>query len=479
MADAKPSMTKVLVANRGEIACRVFRSASDLGMKTVAVYSDADAQSRHVAMADEKVHIGGPAPAESYLRTDAILKAALDTKAQAIHPGYGFLSENAEFAREVRAAGLIWVGPDPETIEMMGDKYAAREAAVEAGVPVLPGSDRIESTDEAAIAEAVAKIGFPLLVKAAGGGGGIGMKRVDDAESLSTAIASTQSVATRLFGGGGVFLERFVENARHIEVQVFGFGDGRVVHLFERECSIQRRFQKIVEESPSPAIDAQMRERLTQAACALAASQKYAGAGTVEFIYDDDNDVFYFLEMNTRIQVEHPVTEMITQVDLVAWQLLLAAGKVRNVSQADIAAKGHAIEFRLCAENPAKKFFPSPGKISKLKWPEPDTDVRIDTGVRQGDSITPYYDPMIAKVIVFGQTREAAIAKASTVLAAICIEGPHTNLSLMHNILECSDFRSGRTLTTFIQNNLDQLLEQAGKTAGPDAASSTKCMGNN
>jgi len=477
MPNSRPPLTKVLVANRGEIACRVFRSAAELGIETVAVYSDADIDSLHVAMADEAVHIGASAPAESYLKTEAILKAALDTNVQAIHPGYGFLSENADFAREVQNAGLLWVGPSPETIEVMGDKYAAREAAVRAGVPVLPGSGRIAADDDDAIADAVERIGFPLLVKAAGGGGGIGMKRVDDAAGLSSAIASTQSVATRLFGGGGVFLERFVENARHIEVQIFGFGDGRVVHLFERECSIQRRFQKIVEESPSTAIDAPMRERLTRCACALAASQNYAGVGTVEFIYDDDNDVFYFLEMNTRIQVEHPVTEMITGVDLVGWQLLLAAGQAPDVDQADIAATGHAIEFRLCAENPAKKFFPSPGKLSTLVWPQTDPQVRIDTGVREGDAITPFYDPMIAKLIVHGETRDAAIAKAAIVLADVRAEGPHTNLALMRNIIGCPDFRSGRTLTSFLDRNQDLLLEQDNQPDKPNVAMATDSMG--
>src|SRR5579871_4233425 len=308
-------MKTLLIANRGEIACRIIRTAKSLGLRTVAVFSDADVDALHVRSADVAIHIGESPAARSYLQGERIVSAALEAGADAVHPGYGFLSENADFAQAVEAAGLTWVGPDPVSIAVMSDKHAARVAAIAAGLPVLPGSGRLAGHDAEGIDAAGKQVGFPLLVKATGGGGGIGMQRVDSQETLHAIVASTQGVARRLFGDGAVFLERFVENARHIEVQVFGFGEGRAIHLFERECSIQRRFQKVIEESPSPALDVATRRVLTEAACNLARSQRYRGAGTVEFIYDDDTRAFYFLEMNTRIQVEHPVTEMITGID--------------------------------------------------------------------------------------------------------------------------------------------------------------------
>ncbi len=444
-------MDKLLVANRGEIACRVMRSAKALGWQTVAVYSDADQTSLHVASADEAQRLGPAKAAESYLNVDAILAAARASGATAVHPGYGFLAENAEFARRVIAAGLKFVGPTPEQITAMGDKARARELATAAGVPIVPGSDRFALGELHGIEAAAAKVGYPLLVKAAAGGGGIGMRLVNESTELVKVATATQTMAERSFGDGSVFLERYIPKARHIEIQVFGFGDGRALHLFERDCSIQRRFQKVVEESPAPGLPDAVRARMAAAAVALAAAQRYAGVGTVEFIVDCVSFEFFFLEMNTRIQVEHPVTEMITGQDLVGLQLRLASGEsLTELTQSALAPRGHAIECRLYAENPDKNFLPSPGKLEGFALPPTSTHVRIDTGVRAGDTITPYYDPMLAKLICWGESREAARLEMARALAATRIEGISSNIDFLRRVIAHAAFGVGDVFTGFI-----------------------------
>jgi 3-methylcrotonyl-CoA carboxylase alpha subunit len=450
---------RLLVANRGEIACRVLASARALGLQTVAVHSDIDATALHVTLADSAVAIGGNKPADSYLRVEAILDAARRSGADAVHPGYGFLAENAAFAQAVRDAGLVWVGPDPKTIEDMGDKERARLLARAAGVPILPGSPRFAQGDLAGLEDAAAEVGYPLLVKASAGGGGIGMRLVEAPAALRATVEATQGMAARAFGDGTIFLERFVRHARHVEVQVFGFGDGHAVHCFERECSVQRRFQKIVEESPSPGLSEASRAAMLAAALALVKQERYRSAGTIEFVLDDDSGAFYFLEMNTRIQVEHPVTEMRTGLDLVALQLRLAGGAPLSATmpQDSVAAAGHAIECRLCAENPAKNFLPSPGRITRLVWPSGE-GVRVDTGVREGDAVTPWYDPMVAKLIVRAPDRPAAIARMLAALEATVVEGITTNLAFLRRVVDHPAFRAGQTLTGFIETHKADLI---------------------
>ena len=455
-------MRKILVANRGEIACRVLRSCRSLGIGTVAVHSEADAGSLHVSMADEVVAIGASPPAQSYLDAQRILEAARSTGADGIHPGYGFLSENADFAAAVQQAGITWIGPDPKTIEDMGDKERARLLAKAAGVPILPGSARFAHGESGGMHEAAAEVGFPLLVKAAAGGGGIGMRRIDRAEDLAAAVMATQSMAQRSFGDGTVYFERLVAEARHVEVQVFGFGDGRAVHLYERDCSIQRRFQKVIEESPAPGISDATRKAMFEAAIALCRQERYRGAGTIEFIFDADTERFYFLEMNTRIQVEHPVTEMNTGLDLVAMQILLAAGQALPVErQDDVRCAGHAIECRIYSERPAKGFLPSPGTLAGLVFPEASGHLRIDTGVRQGDRITPFYDPMIAKIIARGSDRAAAIALMKHALEATRIEGLETNVVFLRNVVRHPAFERGQVRTNFVERYRADLLAPA------------------
>ena len=454
-------MKRLLVANRGEIACRILRSCKSLGLETVAVHSEADAGSMHVALADQAVAIGAPPPAQSYLLGERIVDAARACGADAVHPGYGFLSENEDFARAVQAAGLTWVGPDPKSIEDMGDKERARTIARAAGVPVLPGSPRFAPGSTAGIDAAAKEVGFPLLVKASAGGGGIGMRRVDKPEDLAAAIESTQTMAARAFGDGTVYLERYIAEARHVEVQVFGFGDGRAIHLGERDCSTQRRFQKIIEESPAPGLGAGTREAMCAAAVALCAQERYRGAGTIEYVLDCETQKFYFLEMNTRIQVEHPVTEMVTGLDLVAMQIRLAGGADLALrGQSDVKASGHSIECRLYAERPAKGFLPSPGLLTRFDVPAPGPQVRIDTGVRSGDRITHFYDPMIAKVIVHDADRAAAIARMEQTLAATVVEGLDTNLPFLLKVLAHPAFRAGDVRTGFIDRYKADLLKQ-------------------
>lgn len=443
-------VNKLLIANRGEIACRIIRSCRALGIKTVAVYSEADREALHVEMADESVGIGPAAARESYLKAEVILDAARRTGADAIHPGYGFLSESADFARAVMAAGLVWVGPAPSSIEDMGDKERARDIAKAAGVPILPGSRRFTVGDMAGLAEAAEEVSFPLLVKAAAGGGGIGMRRVDDPAQLQNVVEATQSMAGKSFGDSSVYLERYVANARHIEVQVFGFGNGQGVHLHDRDCSVQRRFQKIIEEAPAPNVPDAVRAELLRAAIALVRNQRYSGAGTVEFIYDTDREQAYFLEMNTRIQVEHPCTELVTGVDLVAWQIQQAAGTLKPVPQERIVVRGHAVECRLYAERPEKNFLPSPGLISGLQWPKQDDTLRVDTGVRAGDRITPFYDPMVAKLIAHGTDRAQAIARLGQAMDELVVEGLSTNAHFLREVLEDSRLGTGGVTTGFV-----------------------------
>jgi acetyl/propionyl-CoA carboxylase alpha subunit len=451
-------LRKVLVANRGEIACRIIRSCKKLGLGTVAVYSDADKDSLHVGHADEAQHIGPPAAKESYLAIDRLITAAKAAGADAVHPGYGFLAENSRFAQTVTEAGLVWIGPTPQTIDDMGDKERARLLAKAAGVPVLPGSPRFTPDNLHGLAEAAEAVGFPLLVKAAQGGGGIGMRRVDRPADLEKTASATQALAEKSFGDPAVYLERFVEPARHIEIQVFGFGDGRAVHLFERECSIQRRFQKLIEESPAPDLAPATRRAMAEAAVALAAQERYAGAGTVEFVVDARGS-FYFLEMNTRIQVEHPVTEMTTGLDLVALQIRLARGDdLAALTQDSIKASGHAIECRIYAENPAKNFLPSPGPLAVFKTPNGLPGIRIDTGFRQGDKITFHYDPMITKAIAHGRDREEAVERMAAALDAFKVEGLATNIALLRKILVHPAFRAGQTFTRFVDTYLTELL---------------------
>lgn len=361
-------MKKILIANRGEIACRIIRSCQSLGIKTVAVYSSADENSMHVALADEAHYIGTAKAADSYLKADTLLDIALRNKVDAVHPGYGFLAENADFAQLLMDHGIKWVGPSPKSITDMGDKERARAIAVAADVPVLPGSIRFANGETEGLVEEAAKVGYPLLVKASAGGGGIGMQLVESEDKLLAVAESTQSMAQRSFGDGTIFMERYVSRARHIEIQVFGFGDGRAVHYHERECSIQRRFQKIIEEAPAPGLPANTKQAMAKAAVDLTANQSYSGAGTVEFVVDADTLEFFFLEMNTRIQVEHPVTEMTTNSDLVAMQIQHALGEdLTHIQQDDIVQSGHAIEFRIYAENPAMMFLPSPDKLQNSK----------------------------------------------------------------------------------------------------------------
>lgn len=452
-------MKRVLIANRGEIACRIARSCRDLGVATVAVCSDADENALHVRCCDEYRVIGPARAQHSYLNGEKVLQAARETDADAIHPGYGFMAENAPFAEAVMHAGLTWIGPRPESITEMGDKARARRIAEDAGVPVVPGSESLDSQSTAdAIAAAAEKIGYPLLVKASAGGGGIGMKRVDHSEDLHRAVQETQGLAKANFGDDTVFLERFIPHARHIEVQILGFGGGEAVHLFERECSIQRRYQKIIEEAPSSVLRDDIRQEMTQAALSLAQAQSYESAGTVEFIFDDDTGRFYFLEMNTRIQVEHPVTEMVTGEDIVAHQILVAQRQHPGLKQEDVLLNGHSIELRIYAEDPFNGFMPQPGVLEIFEFPSDDPSIRLDTGYESGSKIPPYYDPLVAKLIVYGVNRDSAIEKAKYALENSRVSGIKTNIPFLLNVLSNPAFCRGDTHTSFIQDHESDLF---------------------
>ena len=456
----------LLVANRGEIACRVIRAARKLSLRTVAVYSEADSELPHVALADEAVLLGPPRASDSYLQAEKLLDAARRTGASLLHPGYGFLSESSAFARACEAAGIDFVGPTPQVIQMMGDKDEARQAAARAGVPILPGTGKLDLTDAEGIRVAGERTGFPLLVKAAAGGGGIGMRSVADPKQLVAAVQATSGMAQKAFGDGSVYLERYVQSARHVEIQLFGFGDGTAIHLFERDCSLQRRHQKVVEEARAPAIADEVREKIAGAAVALACACRYRGAGTVEFLYDTATQAFYFLEMNTRIQVEHPVTEMITGVDLVGAQLRLAMGEhlQEELAQSSIVARGHAVEARVYAENPAKNFLPSPGVLTEFRLPQGE-GIRVDTGYREGNKVTPFYDPMIMKVVAHGQTREQAIDRLQGALAELHIAGITHNARYLRAVLEHPAFRRAELHTGFLGAIHSELLSSM-QTAG-------------
>jgi len=454
-------MKKVLIANRGEIACRIARACSKLGLSSVAVYSEADEGALHVELADEAFSIGPPEARESYLRADKLLEVAQRSGADAIHPGYGFLSERAAFAEAVKGAGLTWIGPSAKNIADMGDKERARTLAAASGVPVVPGSGRLAGSDLHGLEDAAAAVGYPLLVKASAGGGGIGMRRVDNPSGLRATALATQSMAAKAFGDGSIYLERYLALARHVEVQVFGFGNGRAVHFHERDCSTQRRFQKVIEEGPAPGLPEATRLRMAEAALRLCASQRYEGAGTVEFIVDATTFEFYFLEMNTRIQVEHPVTEMNTGYDLVALQMDFARGAITALDQGAIPFQGHAIECRIYAENPARHFMPSPGKLERFRLPAGSPDVRIDSGYREGDRITHFYDPLIAKVICHGADRAKAIARMMEALADTDIAGIATNVSFLRSTLGHRRFRDGDVSTAFVDNCKRELIADA------------------
>ncbi len=448
---------KVLIANRGEIACRVMRTARRFAIKTVAVYSDADAQALHVAVADEAIRIGPPAPAESYLKIDAIVAAARKTGAEAIHPGYGFLSENAAFAEACAAAGIVFIGPPPSAIRAMGSKSAAKALMEKATVPIVPGYHGADQ-DAALLAREAARIGFPVLIKAVAGGGGKGMRRVDSAADFAEALAGAQREAGGAFGDKAVLVEKYVERPRHVEIQVFADTKGNAVYLFERDCSVQRRHQKVLEEAPAPGLPAETRRAMGEAAVAAAKAIGYAGAGTVEFIYGAAK--FYFMEMNTRLQVEHPVTELIAGLDLVEWQLRVAAGEPLPLRQDQLRARGHAIESRLYAEDPARDFLPATGQLAHLHLPasDPAGPVRVDTGVRQGDTVSIHYDPMIAKLIVWGESRADALRRMRSALEQCRIVGPATNIDFLHAVCSHPAFEAGDVHTGFIADHRAALI---------------------
>jgi len=456
---------KILVANRGEIACRVMRTARRLGVRTVAVYSDADAGARHVAMADEAYRIG-PAPArDSYLRGDAIVEAARRSGARAVHPGYGFLSENADFAEACAAAGLTFIGPPAPAIRAMGSKSAAKRLMERAGVPLVPGYHG-EDQAPARLAEEAARIGWPVLVKASAGGGGKGMRAVGDPAAFQDALAGAKREALSAFGDDRVLLERYLARPRHVEIQVFADGKGQTVHLFERDCSIQRRHQKVLEEAPAPGLPPALRAEMGRAAVAAARAIGYAGAGTVEFLLDQDGR-FYFMEMNTRLQVEHPVTELITGLDLVEWQLRVAAGEPLPARQEDLAISGHAIEARVYAEDPSRDFLPSIGVLGHLRAPAESAHVRIDTGVREGDAVTIHYDPMIAKLVVWDTDRAGALRRLRTALAEYQVVGVTTNLAFLGAVAAHPAYAAAELDTGFIERHRSSLVGDAAPA--PDA----------
>ncbi len=462
--------TKILIANRGEIACRVAATAQRMGVKTVAVYSDADAQAKHVQVCDEAVHIGGSAPKESYLRWEAILDAAKATGAQAIHPGYGFLSENEDFAQACAKAGLVFIGPPASAIKDMGLKAESKRLMEQAQVPLVPGYHGANQDPALLQAEADA-IGYPVLIKASAGGGGKGMRAVDRSEDFAAALASCKREAINSFGDDAVLIEKYVQRPRHIEIQVFGDTHGHCVYLFERDCSVQRRHQKVLEEAPAPGMTAELRARMGEAAVAAARAVNYVGAGTVEFIveqpggYDHPEQMkFYFMEMNTRLQVEHPVTEAITGLDLVEWQLRVAAGEPLPLQQDQLQIQGHAIEARICAENPDNQFLPATGTLHVYRKPAHSSfqraHVRVDDGVREGDTISSFYDSMVAKLIVHGGTREQALARLDEALAQTHIVGLATNVQFLRHVVRSQAFAQAQLDTALIQREQDALFNQ-------------------
>src|SRR5271165_332716 len=456
-------LESVLVANRGEIARRVIRTARRTGIRAVAVYSDADADLPYVREADEAIRIGPAQPARSYLDAEAIIDAARKTGVAAVHPGYGFLAENADFARRVIASGLTWVGPDPDAIEQMGDKIRARNLMERAGVPVAPGSREPVADVAAALAEAD-RIGYPVMVKAAAGGGGIGMGVAADEAGLRSAFETARSRAERFFGSPEILIERFVERARHVEVQILGLADGRVLALGERDCSVQRRHQKVAEETPSPRVSAGLRERMLAAAVQAGQAVADRGAGTVECLVDADAGTFVFLEMNTRLQVEHPVTELVTGIDLVEQQFLIAEGNDVSFSPEQLVPSGHALELRIYAEDPVR-FLPGPGKITE--WAEPAGEgVRVDAGYEAGNTVTPFYDPLMAKLCVHGADRGQALDRARDAVAAFRIAGPKSNLQFHADLLASPEFSTGDYDTSLVSKLRPAQRHRGGVTGG-------------
>ena len=461
--------SKILIANRGEIACRVAATAKRLGVSTVAVYSDADREAKHVAVCDEAVYLGGSAPKDSYLKGDAIIAIALDTGAQAIHPGYGFLSENADFAQACQDAGLVFIGPSANAIRAMGGKSESKRLMEVAGVPLIPGYHG-DNQDAEFLKQQADSIGYPVLIKASAGGGGKGMRIVEQSSDFIDLLDSCRREAITSFGNDQVLIEKYALKPRHIEIQVFGDTHGNYVHLFERDCSVQRRHQKVLEEAPAPGVDAAMREAMGTAAIEAARAVNYFGAGTVEFIVEQraGSMNFYFMEMNTRLQVEHPVSEAISGVDLVEWQLLVAAGLPLPKKQEELAINGHAIEARICAENPDNGFLPATGTLFTYQKPEHSTfvinknstDVRIDDGVREGDVISPFYDSMIAKLIVHAPTREQALAKLDRALAQTRIVGLPNNVAFLRYIINTESFSQANLDTALIEREHDELFNQ-------------------
>ncbi len=465
--------SKILIANRGEIACRVMRTARRLGIATVAVHSDVDSGAAHVALADE-ARLLGPAPSrESYLRGDRIIAAALETGAEAIHPGYGFLSENADFAEACASAGLVFIGPPPAAMRAMGGKSEAKALMETAAVPLVPGYHGV-AQDEATLAAAARDIGWPVLIKASAGGGGKGMRVVETADAFAAELAAARREAAASFGDDRVLIEKYLARPRHVEIQVFADGHGNCVHLFERDCSIQRRHQKIVEEAPAPGMDPALRARMGAAAVAAARAIGYRGAGTVEFLLDADGS-FYFMEMNTRLQVEHPVTEFITGLDLVEWQLRVAAGRPLPKSQDELTVNGHAIEVRICAEDPDRDFMPATGRLDHLRFPPEGPHLRVDTGVRPGDRVGIHYDPMLAKLIVWDEDRAGAVRRLRAALAATEIVGLATNVDFLGAVAGHPAFAAAELDTGFIGRHRDTLLP--APEAPSDSVLALACLG--
>lgn len=443
---------KILIANRGEIAIRIMRACKEIGIPTVAMYSDADKNALHVQNADEAIHIGDSSPKDSYLNMDKIINAAKQADADAIHPGYGFLSENASFAAAVAAAQLTFIGPSADSIRAMGDKAESKIRMKQAGVPTVPGYEGLESEDD--FKQAAKEIGYPVLVKAAAGGGGKGMRVVHAENELTESIESARREALNAFGDERLLIEKYVPNAHHIEFQIFGDQHGNLIHLFERECSVQRRYQKIIEETPSPLLTPELREQMGEAAVAAAKAVGYYNAGTVEFIVDPDTLQFYFLEMNTRLQVEHPVTELVTGLDLVHWQIRVAAGEPFPFPQSHFIQRGHAIECRVYAEDPANGFLPSTGKL--LQYIKPDgPGIRVDSGFNVGNEVTHFYDPLLAKLIVHAENREAAIQRIQTALKEYVVHGVITNIDFLQAVLSHPDFANGQVTTRWVETNFD------------------------
>lgn len=450
---------KILIANRGEIAVRIIRACRDLGVKTVAVYSDADRRSLHVTMADEAYHIGPSAPGESYLSVEKIIDAVKRSGAEAVHPGYGFLSEKEAFANACEKEGIVFIGPSSEAIRLMGDKITARKIAQDKKVSLVPGSGGAVSDVEA---EVTAKeIGYPVMIKASAGGGGKGMRLVRKEEEFKSSLRMARSEAKSAFGDDSVYIEKFVENPRHVEIQVIGDSYGNIVHLFERECSVQRRHQKVIEESPSPAISDKTRKKMGEVALRVAKAVSYRGAGTIEFIVGK-KERFYFLEMNTRVQVEHPVTEMITGFDIVKWMIRIAAGEKLALRQDDISTEGHALECRIYAEDPEKNFLPSPGKLEYVRAPS-GPGIRDDSAIYSGYEVTPFYDPMLSKLIVWGKTREEAIRRMKTALREYVVLGVKTNIGFLLKVMDNEEFIRGEFDTGFIERHPELLSPSLDK----------------